>query len=109
MQKISVFICFLIFLVGCGQGAGNVNWNFHGTVVAKEDGRILVIDGVEAKEIEASSLEEMLEAGHPAAWFAVEKKVYEKVLLGDSVNILYEIMLESYPGQAEALKIEVVK
>lgn len=102
-------LCFM--LVGCGKttdsGDGDkvVNGSdtdpgIEGYVVKKDDSRILVVSSVPKDFSSTGGMNEF----YNAIWFS---KAPEKVELGDKVQVWFDIVLESYPGQSEAMKVVI--
>lgn len=114
MKKFFLLItCSLLaILIGCGvnsnnnQDAGNASSpngpGIEGYVVGKEAGRILVVDSTPKDFSSTGGLSEF----YNAIWFS---NVEESIEIGDKVQVWYDIVAESYPGQAEAIKTAIIE
>lgn len=103
-------LCFLL-LASCGtkdSGDGDQAVNgsggepgIEGYVMKKEDGRMLVVSSVPKDFSSTGGMKEF----YNAIWFS---KAPGKVEIGDKVQVWFDIVAESYPGQSEALKVEII-
>lgn len=116
MRGIAVILLLaMMFIVAaCGSGvtkpnieADNVSESqgYIGYVVNKEEGRILVVDGIAADYSEAGGMNPY----YSAAWYSNLEDV-SKVEIGQKVEVWSEgEMLTSYPGQAIADRVSVIQ
>lgn len=110
MRRHAFLIVFLlIFLfVGCSadQPGGvpavpDKEPGMTGYVMAKEDERILVVDPVSQDFSSTGGVNEF----YDAIWFS---NIPEEIKEGDKVKVWFDAVAESYPGQSEAISIEVI-
>ncbi|MGN7359754.1 DUF3221 domain-containing protein [Paenibacillus sp. SAF-054] len=107
MRKYGILAVMLLLLVmGCSaakDAAPEGRWDHkNGYVVAKENGRVLVVRKQAAPD---TPLNEILEKAQPdAIWLSVGKDDYVSVSVGDEVGIRIAngAIDESYPEQAGA-------
>ncbi|WP_374718307.1 YobA family protein [Neobacillus sp.] len=92
------FLLLCLWLIGCTTHSKP---GIEGYVVKKESGRILVV----ASESEDFSSTDGLKEFYPAIWFS---HASNKADVGDKVQIWFDVVMESYPGQAEAEKVSVL-
>jgi Protein of unknown function (DUF3221) len=99
MKKLLV-VLFLssLWLVACTT---HKDPGMEGYVVKIENGRILV---VASKPKDFSSTGGLAEF-YNAIWFS---NAPEKVKVGDKVQVWFDVVAESYPGQSEAEKVEIL-
>jgi hypothetical protein len=99
MKKLLV-VLFLssLWLVACTT---HKDPGMEGYVVKKENGRILV---VASKPKDFSSTGGLAEF-YNAIWFS---NAPEKVKVGDKVKVWFDIVAESYPGQSQAEKVQIL-
>ncbi|MED3624697.1 YobA family protein [Neobacillus thermocopriae] len=99
MKKLPIsFFLLCLWLTGCTTHSKP---GIEGYVVKKESGRILVV----ASESEDFSSTGGLKEFYPAIWFS---HASNKADVGDKVQIWFDVVMESYPGQAEAEKVLVL-
>lgn len=104
----------LLILVACGinsegtnaQGEtdGNraTNPDIEGYVVDKSGGRILVVDPNPQDFSSTGGVSEF----YDAIWFS---NADEAIKVGEKVQVWFDAVAESYPGQAKALKTKVIQ
>jgi hypothetical protein len=88
----------LFWLAGC---TSHSEPGIEGYVVKKEQGRILVVDSNPEDYSSTGGLAEF----YNAIWFS---SAPGKVNVGDKVQVWYDVVAESYPGQSEAEKVEIL-
>ncbi len=110
MRKYAFLIGFLliVLLAGCGENqpgggpaAPEKEPGMTGYVMAKDNGRILVVDPVSQDFSSTGGVNEF----YDAIWFS---NTPETIMEGDKVKVWFDAVAESYPGQSEAIQIEVV-
>ncbi len=81
----------------------------QGYIVDISDSRILVVSDITKEEAVDLTQEKLLEndIGRFAAWYSVENTAPYEV--GQLLRVEFEFMLESYPGQSEALRVQIVE
>ncbi|MED5018665.1 DUF3221 domain-containing protein [Paenibacillus chibensis] len=108
MKKTIIFVIVILALAaGCSSSnkpvASNERWDYkEGFVVAKENGRVLVVRDRVTNE---TPLSKILEEAQPnAIWLSVGQAQYDHVSAGDqiSIDIPNGAVDESYPAQASA-------
>lgn len=125
MKALSFFlilsaIMFALFGTGCSAERGDLDQEpgqatISGTVYSIEDGRILVVDGIEDVNIPR---EKWFEQGKRAVYFTVDSETaFEHdgnqvdisfVARGQKVEVHHEgFLAESYPEQGRALKVVI--
>jgi hypothetical protein len=108
MQGFFAIVLLIILLVGCGVASNakpisrEDEPGITGYVMKKENGRILVISTEKMDFSSTGGVDEF----YDAIWFS---KAPEEIEVGDKVKVWYDIVLESYPGQSEAIDLEVVE
>ena len=106
MKRNLVFVIVLLFaisLLGCSPSKDKKpegEPGIIGYVTAIENGRILVIS-TEAQDFSANG---GVNEFYDAIWFS---NVPKDIKLGDRVRVWYDMVAESYPGQSEALHVEL--
>jgi len=110
MRGLAILIVFLIILsfAGCSAdqpdgepAAPDEEPGMTGYVMAKENERILVVDPIPKDFSSTGGVDEF----YNAIWFS---NIPEAIKEGDKVKVWFDAVAESYPGQSEALKIEVI-
>lgn len=111
MRKFLFFLWIVlvgVVLIGCGSSSGsgdskkdNDSPGMEGYVMAVEADRILVVES-KAKDFSSSGGEEEF---YSAIWFS---KAPDNMKVGQKVQVWFDIVLESYPGQSEAKKVVVL-
>ena len=110
MRRHAFLIVFLLIFLfaGCSvdqtdgvPGASDKEPGMTGYVMAKENERILVVDPVSQDFSSTGGVNEF----YDAIWFS---NIPEEIKEGDKVKVWFDAVAESYPGQSEAIKIEVV-
>ncbi len=109
MKKIiiSVFILALsVFPSGCSTGdvqqPPDGTAGIEGYVTAVEGGRILVVSS-EAQDFSSTG---GVDEFYNAIWFS---NAPDSIKAGDFVKVWFDAVAESYPGQSEAIHVEVVQ
>lgn len=99
MKKL-LLILFLsnLWLIGCTT---HKEPGIEGYVVKKGDGRILVVASAPKDFSSTGGLAEF----YNAIWFS---NAPGKVKVGDKVQVWFDVVAESYPGQSEAEKVEIL-
>ncbi|NSL53108.1 YobA family protein [Bacillus sp. P2(2020)] len=109
-----LIIAFIILLslIGCGTKKDHLSLGsssdfndkpgIEGYVVAKEKGRILVVDPVPQDFSKTGGVSEF----YNAIWFS---NVLSDIKVGEKVQVWFDEVAESYPGQSKAKKIKVLK
>ncbi|MWV46063.1 DUF3221 domain-containing protein [Paenibacillus sp. HJL G12] len=106
MRKHWIFAVILLLITGCSAAKvaePEGRWDHkHGYVVAKENGRVLVVRKQAAPETPLNDI--LAEAQPDAIWLSVGKGDYDAVSVGDEVGIRIAngAIDESYPAQAGA-------
>ena len=114
MKRILIIIFVLLFAVslsGCNQNKSSEvdedkdtprdEAGITGYVMAMENGRILVVNP-DAQDFSATG---GVKEFYNAIWFS---NVPQDIKLGERVNVWYDLVMESYPGQSEVKHIEVI-
>jgi hypothetical protein len=96
------------FVVGCGENTNTGGSNndsdppgMEGYVMGVEANRILVVES-KAKDFSSTG---GVEEFYSAIWFS---EAPENMKVGQKVQVWFDIVLESYPGQSEAKKVVVL-
>lgn len=99
MKKL-LLVLFLssLWLVGCTT---HKDPGIEGYVVKKEDGRILVVASMPKDFSSIGGLSEF----YNAIWFSSAPR---KVKAGDHVQVWFDVVAESYPGQSAVEKVEIL-
>jgi hypothetical protein len=102
---------FTVSLLGCSQNNesekikkkenSNPGASMMGYVMKKEEGRILITNP-EAQDFSSTG---GVQEFYDAIWFS---DVPIDIELGDKVRVWYDSIRESYPGQSEAKRVEVI-
>ncbi|MBB5174032.1 DUF3221 domain-containing protein [Texcoconibacillus texcoconensis] len=116
-MKIYLFtfgIALLIFAVGCSSSPNdeldpsesNVQ---EGYVTEVSDERILLVSDIAEEEAMKLTEESLLDngTGSSAVWYTVDDP--QDYDVGQLLRVQYEVVLESYPGQSEALEVQIVE
>ncbi|NDL67568.1 DUF3221 domain-containing protein [Anaerotalea alkaliphila] len=105
ITKISIIVCaaFLaLAATGCAKGGKpDTEPGLTGHLMAREGGRILVID-TQAQDFSSTG---GVDSFYNAIWFS---NAPEDIPLGETVSVWFDAVAESYPGQSEAIHVEVV-
>lgn len=113
MKKFFFFLWICLigpYLSGCGEDVGtstgaptndNSPPGMEGYVMAINDGRILVVESVAKDFSSTGGVEEF----YSAIWFS---KAPDNMKIGQKVQVWFDIVAESYPGQSEAKKVVVL-
>ena len=110
--RILIMSGLLFKLIGCSMNSENIETDHSnnpddkpgmvGYVVDRESSRILVVDPVPQDFSSTGGLSEF----HNAIWFS---NVPEEIEIGEKVQVWFDMVAESYPGQSEAIKISIIK
>ncbi|HYE66998.1 MAG TPA: YobA family protein [Anaerovoracaceae bacterium] len=110
MRRQAFLIVFLLIslFAGCGvdqpngmPGAPDKEPGMTGYVMGKENERILVVDPVSQDFSSTGGVNEF----YDAIWFS---NIPEEIKEGDKVKVWFDAVADSYPGQSEAIRIEVL-
>lgn len=105
-----ILLAMAVVLAGCSQAGKSdaEGWNYkEGYVVAKENGKILVIrDRVEQTGANLGDL--LINVQPNAIWLSVDKEEYDTVRIGDKVSVTIPDgqVNPSYPAKADAIVSE---
>lgn len=113
---LSLFISIIALLVGCGEKSADQAPHIEGLIYSKDEVSILIIEDIESVDISEAEWQ-----GKPA--YSISKtdktKIYdasgksitfEDLQIGDAVKVWIDgEIMESYPAQARAEKIQVDK
>ena len=93
-------------LLGCNQSvvedsSPSDEPGIIGYVMDKEGGRILVVNSVAQDFSETGGISEY----YDAIWFA---NAPEDIQVGEKVKVWYDIVMDSYPAQSEAIHLEII-
>ncbi|MFD2639678.1 DUF3221 domain-containing protein [Piscibacillus salipiscarius] len=82
---------------------------FDGHIIEIKGSRVLVVAGLTKDEATSMNEASLLEVENPpdAVWFEVDSGSQYDV--GDHIRVRYDGMDASYPGQAEAEKVQIVQ
>jgi len=99
MKRFILFLALVsLFLSGCKS---NSKPGIEGYVIKKEDRGMLVVASVPKDFSSTGGLKEF----YNAIWFSNAPK---KVQVGQRVQVWFDLVMESYPGQAKATKISIL-
>lgn len=111
MRKFLFFLWIVllgIVLFGCGSSSGSGDSKIEhdppgmeGYVINVEGDRILVVESKAQDFSSTGGVEEF----YSAIWFS---KAPENMKIGQKVQVWFDIVAESYPGQSEAKKVVVL-
>jgi len=110
MRRHAFLIVFLLIFLfaGCSvdqpdgvPAAPDKEPGMTGYVMAKDNERILVVDPVSQDFSSTGGVNEF----YDAIWFS---NIPEEIKEGDKVKVWFDAVAESYPGQSEAIRIEVL-
>ncbi|QOR67868.1 YobA family protein [Cytobacillus suaedae] len=101
-----------VFLVGCGSSVGSSGGDgdskidhdppgMEGYVISVKGDRILVVEA-KSQDFSSTGGEEEF---YSAIWFS---KAPDNMKVGQKVQVWFDIVAESYPGQSEAKKVVVL-
>lgn len=108
MKKYIIFILVLIFVFtisGCSndiKSKPDTEPGMMGYVMDTDNGRILVVDPVAQDFSSTGGINEF----YNAIWFS---NVPDEVKTGDEVEVWFDVVETSYPGQSEAEHIETIQ
>lgn len=97
--KINLALLAILLLVGCTSPVDESGMT--GYVMKKEGGRILVVNSNPQDFSSTGGVEEY----YDAIWFS---KAPASIEVGQQVKVWFDIVADSYPGQSEVQKIEVI-
>lgn len=102
----------LIFLLsGCQYGStedGRVDYlTDEGVIVAIEDGRFLLVNGVSEEDIETLEPLEIVIKHNDGAWFTYEN--LDELKVNMEVRVSYDGMEDSLPGYGNAIDVEILE
>lgn len=98
MKKFLITLLSLFWLAGC---TSHSEPGIEGYVVKKEQDRILVVDSSPEDFSSTGGLAEF----YNAIWFS---SAPGKVKVGEKVQVWFDVVAESYPGQSEAEKFVII-
>lgn len=103
ISSLLIISAFLLILLvsGCSADIPDTDPGMTGYVMKTEGGRILVVDPVAQDFSSTGGIDEF----YNAIWFS---NVPDSISEGDKVNVWFDVVAESYPGQSEALAVEVL-
>jgi hypothetical protein len=108
-----LFLTFPIFILGCGpiqenevsdsiqSDAPDYEAGITGYIMDKRDGRILVVSPEKKDFSSTGGMSEF----YDAIWFSNPPNIAE---IGMEVKVWSELVLQSYPGQAEVTHLEII-
>lgn len=98
-----MLLMLMVLLIGCNSISEPLNsQSMTGYVMDREGERILVVDD-EAQDFSSTG---GVSEFYNAIWFS---KAPSEIKEGDFVKVWFDMVAESYPGQSEAIKVEVVE
>jgi len=97
VSAVALAVSFGLLATGCDDGKPGM----EGIVVREEGGRILVVDP-KPRNVGLSGGE----AYYDAAWFSGAPR---RTKVGHRVQVWFEVMAASYPGQATAKKVRILR
>ncbi|KMY50016.1 YobA family protein [Peribacillus loiseleuriae] len=108
-------ICFAEEIVISTEKVNNTSSNIEsnslteiGTIVSREEDRILVVDGATTEDITNLTIQEIINKYEDGAWFTINQEELGKDLkVGMKVKVWYDAMDSSLPGSGNATKIEI--
>ncbi len=104
IYQLLIIVALLAFAVGCEENVTEKEPGIVGYVMNKSDQGILVVS-TEAQDFsETGGVSEF----YDAIWFSGEAEDIGKISVGDKVKVWYDVVMESYPGQSTAERIEVI-
>lgn len=96
-----VMLLLAVSFAGCLGNTPNTDPGMTGYVMQRDAERILVID-TEAQDFsETGGIDEF----YNAIWFS---DAPDNIVIGENVNVWFDVVADSYPGQAKAEHIEVI-
>lgn len=122
--KRAVFLIIGLVLLAIVLAFGSIQWFFNasldqldsselmemeGLVVEIDDQRILLIEGLTLKEAEGKTTDELLKKGLNAIWFSLSIDQLDGIKQYDRLKVKFDRVAESYPGQASAKRVELIK
>lgn len=99
MKYFTLVLCVLLF--GCSSTAFIEEPGIEGYVVKKEGNRILVVDSVPKDFSSTGGVQEF----YNAIWFS---NAPAEAVLGQRVQVWFDVVAESYPGQSEVKQIKIL-
>lgn len=84
------------------------HFGYTGLVIAKEEGKILVVNGATTNDMESMAVSEIVNRYNTGIWFNMDQ-LSTNVHVGDTVTIYYETIDHSLPGQADAIDMYIVE
>lgn len=80
--------------------------NEVGTIVAIEDGKMLVVDHVSEEDLQTLTPIEIVQKRENGAWFSY--KDLDEFKVGMEVRVWYDAMNDSLPGSGNATEVEIL-
>ncbi|WP_342526435.1 DUF3221 domain-containing protein [Chryseomicrobium sp. FSL W7-1435] len=78
-----------------------------GRIVAIAEQGVLVVSGT-PEELEDINEQSVVDSGLPAVWFGVTLDQQNQLKVGQEVEVTFNVLAESYPGQSTAITIRPV-
>ncbi len=98
-----MLLALMAFLVGCSSKNVNLDsQSMTGYVMDKEGERILIVDD-EAQDFSSTG---GVKEFYNAIWFSEAPSQIKK---GDFVKVWFDMVAESFPGQSETIKVDVIE
>ena len=102
-------VSLLVILLTACQPTINESQYFTkvGRIVAIEDGRFLLVNGVTEKEIQNLESGEIVEKYENGTWTTYEE--LDELKVNMTVEVAYDVLQDSLPGYGNAVKVEVLE
>lgn len=117
MKRQVIFLLLLVTMVACNSSEittedldPTLQGVQEGYIMEKTDTRILVVSDISREQAVKLTEEDLLGPTPPggnAVWYAVNE--IEAYVVGQLVRVQSSYMLESYPGQSTAEKVQIVE
>ncbi|MCD8511361.1 MAG: YobA family protein [Bacillus sp. (in: Bacteria)] len=117
MKRLLILLLLIVTMVACNNSeitTEDLDADSHGVqegyIMEKTDSRILVVSDISKEQAVELTEDDLLGPSPPAGnavWYAVEEiEAYE---IGQLVRVQSSYMLESYPGQSTAEKVQIIE